>query len=894
MKIQFDAGQGYQLDAINAVVNVFAGQANATQGALTRLDSAFDIGGLWSDIGIGNAMRLSSELLLENVRAVQATNSIALSDSLEPLTHDYEAENGEKRTHSFPNFSIEMETGTGKTYVYLRTIFELHRAYGWTKFIIVVPSVAIREGVNTSLRLMREHFAALYDNVAYDEWVYDSKQVSRVRSFAASASLQIMVMNIDAFKKTETIMQKENDRLSGRKPIEFVQAARPVVIMDEPQNMESEQSKIAIASLMPLCTLRYSATHRNAYNLLYKLDPVAAYDLKLVKRIEVDSIVDQPSFNEAYVRLISVAATKTKITAKIEIDVNGKQGPRRAEFKIQSPKHQIDLYELSGNREAYRGWIVEDMRFDEKSISFANGKTVYEGQTTGAVQDDVMRVQILETVREHFDKELRIRSVLPEGRRLKVLSLFFIDRVANYANADGKIRQWFVEAYEQIASLEKYASLPKLPVEKVHNGYFAQNKGVAKDTSGTTQADDEAYELIMRDKERLLSLDEPLRFIFSHSALREGWDNPNVFQICTLNETRSEIAKRQEIGRGLRLPVLETGERCRDDNINRLTVIANESYADFATKLQTEIESECGVSFEGRLAKKQDRKRIGLKNGWQLNPHFQEIWERIKHKTRYAVAFDTDALVSRAAKRLAESPRLTTPRIEAHKVSVALTTAGVETRLLGVREERTGYRKFSVPDLISYVQQTTELTRSTISKILIQSGRLGDAGVNPQQLLDQALVAIKFEKRASMMDGIKYERVEGASFDQMLFANEELYGYLTNTIAVTNSIYEEVVFDSKIEQAFAEQMDQRTDVRLCIKLPPWFVVPTPLGTYNPDWAIVLENDMKVYLVRETKGTTNVDLLAADERDKVKCGERHFDALGVDYAVVTSASDVRIR
>ena len=883
MKILFDAAQPYQLDAINAVVNVFAGQPR-TDGVTSRMDSPFDMGGLWSEMGVGNGLQLGDMALLENVRAVQVANDLPASDELAVLS-------GEEAT--FPNFAIEMETGTGKTYVYLRTAFELNARYGFNKFIIVVPSVAIREGVMTSLRLMHEHFRALYGNVAYDTWVYDSKQVSRVRQFAASTTLQLMVMNIDAFNKSSNVIAKENDRLSGRKPLEFVQATRPIVVMDEPQNMESEQAKTAIASLNPLCTLRYSATHRNSYNLLHKLDPVRAYDLKLVKRIEVDSVLDQPGFNQAYVALKSITATKTKITTKIEIDVNGKEGPRREIVTLQSPKHQADLYELSKGREAYRGWIVDDLNFGEKRVSFTNGVEVGVGEATGARQDEVMRVQILETVREHFEKELHIRKVQPEGLRLKVLSLFFIDRVAHYAADDGKIRLWFIAAYTQISALPKYAPLAPLPVDKVHNGYFAQVKGVAKDSRGDTATDDEAYALIMQDKERLLTLDEPLRFIFSHSALREGWDNPNVFQICTLNETKSEIKKRQEIGRGLRLPVMENGERCTDERINRLTVIANESYTDFAAKLQSEIESECGVSFAGRIADKKTRKTVGLKTGWRLNEDFQELWKRISHLTRYSVAFNTATLITNAAKRLADSEKLAAPRISVQKAALTLTTGGAETTLLVARQDApAAYKNYTVPDLIGYVQQATELTRSTISQILVASGRLAEVRTNPQQFLDQALTAVKLELRASMIDGIKYERIEGSAYDQMLFQSKELYGYLTNTVPVTNSIYEEVVFDSNIERAFAEAMSARTDIKLCVKLPPWFLVETPIGKYNPDWAIVMEHEQKVYLVRETKGTLDVEALAPDERDRVACGGKHFGALGVDFAVVTEAADVK--
>ena len=898
MKILFDAGQPYQLDAINAVVNVFAGQPRADgaqAGTQARLDSPFDVGGLWSETGIGNAFSLSEAALLDNVRAVQAANEVAPSETLAALAQDTNAMSA--RT-AFPNFSIEMETGTGKTYVYLRTAFELHRKYGFSKFFIVVPSVAIREGVMTSLALMSEHFRGIYGNPPFDTWVYDSRQVSRVRAFAMANTLQFMVLNIDAFNKSANVINNPNDRLSGLKPIEFIQSTHPIVVMDEPQNMESEQARAAIASLNPLCTLRYSATHRNTYNLLYTLDPVRAYDLKLVKRIEVDSVLDQPGFNQAYVALKSITATKTKITAKIEIDVNGKDGPRREEFKLQSPKHQADLYVLSKGREAYRGWIIDNLSFEHKCVSFTNGVEVNAGDATGARQDEVMRIQVLETVREHFEKELAIYKALPVGRRIKVLSLFFIDRVAHYAAADGKIRQWFVEAYNQISVLPKYALMfsvsGPLPVDAVHNGYFATVKGVAKDSRGDTAADEEAYELIMRAKERLLAMDEPLRFIFSHSALREGWDNPNVFQICTLNETKSEIKKRQEIGRGLRLPVMENGERCRDERINRLTVIANESYTDFAAKLQSEIENECGVSFAGRIAAKKDRKRIGLKTGWRLNEDFQAIWKRIAHQTRYSVAFDTAALIERAAKRLRDGEKLAAPRIAVQKAALALTTGGAQTQLLVARQDEAAYRSYAVPDLIAYIQQSTELTRSTIAQILVRSGRLHEVPVSPQQFLDQSLAAIKQELRAVMIDGIKYERIDGASYDQMLFENEDLYGYLSNSVPVTKSIYEKVVFDSEIERDFAQAMEARTDVKLCVKLPPWFLVATPLGQYNPDWAIVMEHEHKVYLVRETKGTHNIEALPADERDKVKCGAKHFGALGVDFAVVTSAADLKVR
>ena len=884
MKIKFEANQQYQLDAIQAAVDMFDGQSLAAGAFEVRLDATR--GELFSELGTGNRLELTAEQLLANLNRVQATNEISASDKLETLPcKDIQGKNS-----GFFNFSVEMETGTGKTYVYLRTLYELNQRYGFKKFIIVVPSVAIREGVMTSLRLTEEHFKTLYGNEPMDSWVYDSKQVSRLRQFAGSNTLQVLVINIDAFnKQANNVIHKGNDRLSGRKPIEFIQAANPIVIMDEPQNMESDQAKTAIASLNPLCTLRYSATHRNPYNLIYRLDPVKAYDLKLVKRIEVDSVMDDPEFNQPYIEVQAITATKTKITAKLAIDVNGREGPARKTIQVSSGG--VDLFDKSGEREQYRDYIIDEINAGDGSISFTNGLALYVGQTHGGRTQEVMRVQIREAVKEHFEKELRIHRSLAVGQRVKVLSLFFIDRVANYASESGKIRHWFIEAYREIAALPKFKELKPLPVEKVHNGYFAAYKGIPKDTRGDTQADDEAYELIMRDKERLLNLDEPLRFIFSHSALREGWDNPNVFQICTLNETRSEIKKRQEIGRGLRLPVMENGERCFDPNINRLTVIANESYDEFARKLQTEIEEECGVKFEGRIRNKRERRTAKLVEGWRLNENFKELWSRIKHRTRYAVQYGTTDLIAKAAKRLAEMEKIEPAKIQVQKVGIEIDDEGLTTRLLATNSARVEYEARKIPDLLGYLQGKTELTRSTLAQFLIQSGRLGEVKDNPQMFLDQALYAIQAELHELMIDGIKYERISGSEYEMLLFEENEITGYLSNMLDVDKSIYDVVLWESEVEREFAVAMSSREDIRLFVKLPGWFKIETPIGTYNPDWAIVKENDEKVYLVRETKSTKDQLKLRGSEWAKVQCGKAHFEELGVDFDHVTSAKEI---
>lgn len=877
MKIKFDSNQKYQRDAIDAVLGLFEGQPLSSGEFELALSYSSPLTGM-TELGLGNQLELDEGAFLHNLQAVQQANKLPVSDALDGM-----------------NFSVEMETGTGKTYVYLRSIFELHQRYGFSKFIIVVPSVAIREGVITSLRLMKEHFQTMFGNMAFDSWVYDSKQYFKLRQFAQSSTLQILVMNIDAFnKKDVAVIHQEKDQLSGRKPIEFVQAAQPIVVMDEPQNMETPTAKEAIASLNPLCTLRYSATHRNPYNLVYKLDPVQAYDLKLVKRIEVSSVLDDPDFNQPYIQVQSISATKTKVTAKLLIDVNEKSGPQRKYISINAGG--VDLFDKSNQRSNYVDHIVDEINAADGYVSFTNGLVLNVGQTHGGRSDDVMRVQIRETVREHFDKELRIKKLLPDiagaDARLKVLSLFFIDRVANYAAEDGKIRYWFIEAYKELSALPKYHDLSPLPVEKVHNGYFSAYKGIPKDTRGDTAADDDAYALIMQGKERLLSPDEPLRFIFSHSALREGWDNPNVFQICTLNETKSDIKKRQEIGRGLRLPVLESGERCFDASINRLTVIANEHYDEFAAKLQTEIEDECGVSFAGRIFNKKEARTAKLKQGWRLNEDFKELWSRIKHKTRYAVNYHTDVLIERAAKNLAARDKIAPSRLSVQKSGIVMTGEGVSTKLLGVREaEAKDYSVINVPDMLGYLQAKTELTRKTIAEILMRSGRLGEVQKNPQQFLEQAQQAIEAELNSLMIDGIKYERINGQEYEMMLFETEEIVGALTSMIEVDNSIYDAVLFESEVERVFAEAMSMREDIKLFIKLPGWFKIETPIGTYNPDWAIVKQDDAKVYLVRETKSTKDQLKLRGSEWAKIQCGKAHFETLQVDFAHVTSANEI---
>ncbi len=463
-----------------------------------------------------------------------------------------------------------------------------------------------------------------------------------------------------------------------------------------------------------------------------------------------------------------------------------------------------------------------------------------------------------------------------------------------YAAADGKIRRWFEESYRVLAAKPEFATLSSLPVESVHNGYFARDKEGPTDSreGRPSKADDEAYRLIMREKERLLSPEEPLRFIFSHSALREGWDNPNVFQICTLREGQSEVRKRQEIGRGLRLARMENGFRCDDPRINRLTLIANESFADFARKLQTEFEEECGVSFKDRIVNKRERRKVALRKERYVSEDFRELWERISQKTQYRVDVPTEALVAKAAGALKDEPEVSVPQISVTRSQIMFSEEGVEEAPRSMRNATLADYRPALPDIIGYLQRETELTRSTLVEILVRSGRVQEALKNPQEFMEQAASCIQHAKRELMVDGVKYERVVGHRYEMQLFENEEIESYLSRLLLVQKSIHEAIEWDSEVERGFAEQMEADEDIRLFVKLPRWFKVDTPLGGYNPDWAIVRESDGRVYLVAETKGTTDVKTLASKEALRIKCGRRHFeDCLQVSYKVATTLQDV---
>ncbi|MCH8568330.1 MAG: DEAD/DEAH box helicase family protein [Balneolales bacterium] len=973
MKIKFNSSLDFQQDAFNSVTKVFEGQETGfsrfTVSALPKE------GFLSATEGSGNTLKLLEEDVLKNVQSAQIENGLRPDEKLNSM-----------------DFTIEMETGTGKTYVYLRSMFEMHKKYGFLKFIIVVPSVAIREGVHKSLKMTEQHFNQLYDNTPFDYFVYDSDKLGQVRSFATSQHMQIMIINIDAFRRSFTnpeelnkanIIHRPHDRMNGQKPIEYIQATNPVVIIDEPQSVDTTtRSAEAITSLNPLCTFRYSATHIDKYHMLYKLDSVDAYERKLVKQIEVAGIQIDDAHNKAFVEVHDINNKKGRPEAAISFDQLRSGSVSRVKRRVSGGE---DLFEMSGGRSIYDGYIISEI-YAEKGyeyVRFANDVIVRLGQHVGGVDEDTYkRLQIRKTIDMHLEKEKMLR---PRG--IKVLSLFFIDRVSNYRIYDedgneqqGKYARMFEEEYNKAIQQPKYHMLfegvdKDTIAAEVHDGYFSidsKGRGSNKkeyivDTSGETQKDGDTYNLIMKDKERLLSLDTKLKFIFSHSALREGWDNPNVFQICTLNESGSTIKKRQEIGRGLRIAVNQEGERVHGFEVNTLTVMANESYEDFARQLQKEIEEEEGIRFgvierhsfagipvqiedgetknlgvdqseniwghmldkgyideKGRIQDKlrldikanvvnlpeavekqkpqitallrklagklnvknaDDKRIIKVKKEVLLDGHFKALWDKIKYKTTYRVDFDSDTLIVNCTNALKKELRVGKARFRIERSKLNIDRGGVHTGEVDQQTQTYTSRDFPLPDILSILQDATQLTRKSLAKMLIDSGRLNDFTNNPQKFIEQAIDILRSQMRLVVVDGIKYQKIgDDHFFAQELFENEELFGYLDkNMLESKKSVYDHVVYDSDVERNFAQAFEKNDAITLYAKLPDWFKIDTPLGTYNPDWAVVYENEgeHKLYFVVETKGNLFSDALRPTEYAKIECGRQHFKAMNND-------------
>ncbi|WP_018617604.1 DEAD/DEAH box helicase family protein [Spirosoma luteum] len=876
MRLQFDSNQQYQRTAINSVVSLFQGQP-LHQSDFEVTFSDFGSGLILTQNGVANNLILTDDQLQINLKAVQDSNQLANGN-------DWYGR----------HFTVEMETGTGKTYTYLRTIYELNQRYGFKKFVIVVPSVAIREGTLKNLTITQQHFQNLYNNPALDYSVYDSKKLSALRSFATANSLQILVLNIDSFTRDDNVINQLRE--TGIRPIEYVTSTNPIVIIDEPQNMETAVRVKAIADLNPMKTLRYSATHKNYYNLIYRLSPVKAYELGLVKQIEIDGIQAERDYNSAFIQLDSIQAAKRNIKAKLTIYVNDATG---AKPKTVAAEVGSDLFALSNGRAMYQdGFIINSINAAEDCLEFSNGLVLNVGQSQGGLNDDVLKFMVKRTIERHFEKERRLSK-----KGIKVLSLFFIDRVANYRGYDtggnilpGKFANWFEELYMEIAARPINQGVIPFNVSDVHNGYFSTDKGRAKDTNGATKADDDTYNLIMKDKERLLSSEEPLRFIFSHSALREGWDNPNVFQICTLNESRSELKKRQEIGRGLRLCVDSEGARVQDKTINVLTVIANETYQDFANTLQKEIEEDTGESFKGKIRNANEKAQIKLSK--QLipdnYPEFFELWDKIKNRTRYRVSYDTSELTKRAIEEVRKMPPTVRPQIVSETALVSMEEGrGLTTQLMGRKQEKIRPNAQPVPDVYAYIQGKVDLTRQTIFEILKGSERLAEITNNPQQFLDNVVSCIQRTLNRLMVNGIKYEQIQGQEYAMQLFQDEEIETYLSNLFKVSReqkTLFNYVPIDSDVETRFARECEADENVKFYFKLPRGFKIPTPIGNYVPDWAVLFEGSQRIYFVAETKSTLDTQLLREIEKLKIDCGKAHFaefESNGVQFWHVDS-------
>lgn len=854
----------YQKQAIDSIVDLF-------QGEITHHQDDFSLSDKDNMRVIANELSLSKDDIFNNLKNIQTQNQLSLSDKLDNLY-----------------FSVEMETGTGKTFVYLNTIFELYQRYGWRKFIIVVPSVAIREGVLQTLNSTKAHFKDEFNSPIYHYGEYSGQKTNALKHFATSTNIEILVMNIQSFEKESNIInqQRENGVL-----MELIQATNPIIIIDEPQNISSDKRKNAIENLNPLFTVGYSATHKEIINKVYSLNPVQAFEKNLVKQIVVNSVISQDK-NNAFIELKEIT-NKSGLKAKIIFDISEKQQLKRKAITV---KLGDDLYEKSKQNPNYQGFIITGIDLENQMIKFSNGIEIARGVNMDCLRDEIMKQQIHYTIKEHLKHEKELNK---DG--IKVLSLFFIDKVENYhTNAQGelgKFYEWFEELYE----LET-----KQSASGVHKGYFSQDKkGNAKNSNGTTKDDNDAYELIMKDKERLLSLDEPVRFIFSHSALKEGWDNPNVFQICTLNETTSVIKKRQEIGRGLRLPVNQKGERIYDEKVNILTVIPNESYEQFANSLQQEYIDDCGIKFEkSHLKNAKNERTVTYRFDAFTDPLFLQIWERIRHKTSYRVQFDSDELIDNASQKIHVMPKIDIPKIEIKKARMVQNSeTGIETQEIFSQSEHI-QTKFVIPDILKVLQQKTGLTRNTLVQILQQSGRIDEVKSNPQRFIETVAEIINDELYDLMKNGIYYQKLDKV-YEQSLFKTYKIYAnqYTFNVNKMDKTIYNGVLdLDSNTENQFATDCENYDEqVAFYFKLPKKFKIPTPIGNYNPDWAVVIKkNGEQVYFIAETKNTGDksiqdgvvVDKLKREERFKIACAKRFFEINDeVDYQVVQKINEL---
>ena len=1006
MRLRFKH-QKFQADAAKAVVDVFTGQPYLTPSYMMDRGNGYyqqtltdeeDFTG-WSNHKI--VPELSDRIILENLQKVQRTNQLKPSEKLE----------------GHFNLTIEMETGVGKTYTYIKTMYELNKHYGWSKFIVVVPSIAIREGVYKSFQVTQEHFAEEYGKKVRF-FIYNSAQLTEIDRFASDNSICAMIINSQAFNargKDARRISMKLDEFRSRRPIDIIAKTNPILIIDEPQSVEGKQTRENLKQFKPLLTLRYSATHKSdsIYNMVYRLDAMEAYNKRLVKKIAVKGISESGSTaTKSYVYLESINLSKAAPKATIQFDYKGVSGIRKI---TRTVSEGYNLYDNSGDMEEYKqGFVVSRIDGRDDSVEFLNGIKIYAGDVIGKVSEDQLRrIQIRETILSHIQRE---RELFYKG--IKVLSLFFIDKVENYRKYDditgqpfdGIYAQMFVEEYNDIiGNLQigigeddyiKY--LQAIPADKTHAGYFSiDKKGKMIDSKvgrrETTTDDVDAYELIMKNKERLLDRDpkrSPVRFIFSHSALREGWDNPNVFQICTLKQSSSEVRKRQEVGRGLRLCVNQDGERMDTNvlgedvqNVNVLTVIASESYDSFAKELQTEIAEAVADRpravtedlFVGKVIKDDngneqvvdqdtaraiyydlivngyiDKKGIltdkyyadkanneikvaeevadsaasvieiidtiydgksmmpenARSNNVELNvdenklamPEFKALWAKINSKSTYVVDFDTEELIRKAIQSLDCKLRVSKIvfKVETGTMEMIKSKEALASGTSFVKEKSASYGSTKTVstnvkyDLIGKLVEETGLTRKAVIQILkgIQPSVFNQFKDNPEEFIIKAAALINDEKATAIIEHITYDVLDD-HYGTEVFTDPTIKGRLgVNAMKAKKHLYDHIVYDSSNEQKFATELDTNTNVAVYVKLPDGFYISTPVGHYNPDWAIAFYEGMikHIYFVAETKGSMNSMQLRLIEESKIHCAMEHFKAISngeVVYDVVDS-------
>ena len=1010
MRLRFKH-QKFQADAAKAVVDVFAGQPYLTPSYMMDRGNGFyqqtltdeeDFTG-WSNHKI--LPELSDRIILENLQKVQRTNQLKPSEKLE----------------GHFNLTIEMETGVGKTYTYIKTMYELNKHYGWSKFIVVVPSIAIREGVYKSFQVTQEHFAEEYGKKVRF-FIYNSAQLTEIDRFASDSSINVMIINSQAFNargKDARRIYMKLDEFRSRRPIDIIAKTNPILIIDEPQSVEGKQTKENLKQFNPLITLRYSATHKSdsIYNMVYRLDAMEAYNKRLVKKIAVKGITESgTTATESYIYLEGINLSKAAPTATIQFEVKGAKGIRKI---TRTVSEGYNLYDNSGQMEEYKQeFVVSKIDGRDDSVAFLNGLKLYAGDVVGKVSEEQLRrIQIRETILSHLQRE---RELFHKG--IKVLSLFFIDEVAKYKQYDesgqainGSYAEIFEEEYNDIVShlqigigeddYMKYLS--EIPAEKTHAGYFSiDKKGKMIDSKANEKradskekmsSDVDAYDLIMKNKELLLDRNpqkSPVRFIFSHSALREGWDNPNVFQICTLKQSSSDVRKRQEVGRGLRLCVNQDGERMDTNvlgndvhNVNVLTVIASESYDSFAKGLQSELaeavadrpQAVTAELFIGKVLKDEhgneliiddaigraiyfdliemayiDKKGVltdkyyedkangelvfaeevadsaasvieiidsiydsrvmqpenARSNNVELQidekkmamPEFKALWSKINSKSVYVVDFDTDELVQKSIDALNNKLHVAKIyfKVESGTMNDIQSKEDLANGTVFVKEKNESYGTTVAInsnikyDLVGKLVDETGLTRKAIIQILqgIEEAVFNQFKDNPEQFIIQAASLINDEKATAIIEHITYDVLD-EKYGIDVFTDPTIKGRLdVNAMKAERHLYDHIVYDSTNEKLFASELDKSDNVAVYVKLPDGFYISTPVGRYNPDWAIAFYEGLvkHIYFVAETKGSMNSMQLRLIEESKIHCAREHFKAISngeVVYDVVDS-------